>query len=157
MFTSKRKRRAKNLVHGANILAISSLELFVGKIRTVDMLLREGEDVSWAWDFFYTIACVGAALSLGGQGVAEEEMSKHEKYFTAALLDFDDRAMHALTDMMNFCALHDKPGIPPWAGTGHWLLLNVAGRQITDDELVDAIKIGQHIYVSMDDWYNTCG
>lgn len=63
MFTNKRRQRARNLIYGANVMAISNLELFVDEVPTVGRLLSEGEDVSSAWDFF-TPSPVSAQLFL---------------------------------------------------------------------------------------------
>ena len=157
MFTNKRKRRAIKLVSGCHIMATTNLEQLIDSVPSLRVILSNDGGGVPAWDFFYTIASFGAAISMGGKGVAESEMEKHERYFTAALQEFDDRAFTAFTDLMTFCSRFESPGIPPWAAVGHWIFVNVAERELSDSELGDSILVGKHIYLSMADWYEDCG
>ena len=94
------------------------------------------------WDFFATVAGVGAGLLEFPGEKSRTTSSALSSVATDALNQWDAQGGEALADFMKFVRESVESGIDAQTAIGGWLLWNVKSEQPSDSELDSAPGIG---------------
>jgi hypothetical protein len=142
------RRKAENVVAAAKIAANSGLVPLLDRIPTVDLMARtKGSN---HWDFFATIAAVGAGMLYGYASIPDEDVPAVEQALRQALSAWDEQGYEAYLNFAGFVACNVDAQVATPVAIGAWVLWNLKGAQPTDEEMTAAPAIGGFLCGSMD-------
>ncbi len=153
IFGNKNRGKARNLIAMANTIAISSLTSFLDKFPDLEPIFKaRGAHGPADWDFFMTVAGVGAALLVVGANPGEEDSHQFGQGLQQHLAKWDPNAPAAFDDLTKFTERNVSAGVDRLTTIGLWVLWNVKQATPTDDEMAMAPAVGRFLAASFQGW-----
>ena len=145
-------QKARQLVPDANVLAVSSYTTITEAFPLLGRI--GGKTAVKKWDFFMTIAGVGAAFSMIADRVPDREQPVVSEYIRLSLVSWDPEGYDALRDFVLFVKRNVDGGVELPNAIGSWVIWNVKQAPPEAEEMSSAPAIGLLLLRSFATWWD---
>ncbi len=141
------QKKADQLVASASISATSLLIPLLDSAPVLNQIIKEQSPDTW--DFFATVAAVGACMLEAYRFIPEGDDCMVEKALRQALNAWDNQGYDAYLNFVKFVTQNVDAGVETLTAIGSWVLWNLKSGQPTQHELAIVPDIGTALHRSM--------
>lgn len=143
---SKHNKKASSLVQFCNSLAVSSFESFSDKFPILKDILPNGE--LRYWDFYFSVAAVGAAISMIDETVSERNFKSFTYSLKEKLNEWHPKSYEAFSDLSSYVQNRRAKNIEQEISLGMWIILNFQKDKLGQNDVQLAQSIGKYLLIT---------
>ena len=147
----KQREKADSILGVCRVVVASSLTSFLDRFPILEGILKKtGAE---RWDFFMTLAGVGATLSMvmDDENISDEDKRGFSYALRDSLNEWHKLGYQAFADLSKFVRHNTDSGMEQHTAIGAWVIWNLKDDQPTEEELDLAPVIGKYLLAAAQD------